>query len=108
MNAQALLQRQEWACSDLWESHPEASVHRSAQQILCSLCRIGKQEQWRPTAQYRCYRNWSVSSAAVESDIIADRLSEEMYGLRYMSVIDDGNSSVMATIRQAVPYGIVV
>ena len=44
----------------------------------------------------------------MESDIIADRLSEEMYRLRYMSVIGDGNSSVMATIRQAVPYGIVV
>ena len=46
----------------------------------------------------------------MESDIIAEgfSLSECMYGLRYMSVIGDGDSSVMATIRQAVPYGMFV
>ena len=46
----------------------------------------------------------------MESDIIAEgfSLSEKMYGLRYMSVIGDGDSSAMATIRQAVPYGIYV
>ena len=46
----------------------------------------------------------------VESDIIAEgfSLSERMYGLRYMSVIGDGDSSVMATIQQAVPYGMFV
>ena len=46
----------------------------------------------------------------MESDIIAEgfSLSKHMYGLRYISVIGDGDSSAMATIRQAVPYGIFV
>lgn len=58
--------------------------------------------------QHRCYCNWSCSSAAMESDFIAEgfMLSELMYGLQYMSVIADGDCSVMATIRQAVSYGI--
>lgn len=46
----------------------------------------------------------------MESDIIAEgfRLSEQLYGLRYMFVIGDGDSSVMATIRQSVLYGVYV
>ena len=60
--------------------------------------------------EHKCYRNWSASSTSMESDIIAEgfSLSESMYGLRYMSVIGDGDSSVMANIRQAVSYGIFV
>jgi hypothetical protein len=46
----------------------------------------------------------------MESDIIAEgfSLSEKMYSLRYMSIIGDSDSSVMAKIRQAVSYGIFV
>ena len=46
----------------------------------------------------------------METDIIAKgfSLSEQMYSLRYMSVIGDGDSSVIATIQQAVLYGIFV
>ena len=46
----------------------------------------------------------------MESDIIAEgfSLSEKMYGLCYISVIGDGDSSVMATIRQSVTYRVLV
>ena len=46
----------------------------------------------------------------MESDIIAEgfTMPEWMYGLRYMSVIADGDSSVMATMQQVVSYGIFV
>ena len=52
----------------------------------------------------------SGSSTAMESDIKIDgfSLSKQMYGLRYMSVIGDGDSAVIVTIPQAVPYGIFV
>ena len=45
----------------------------------------------------------------MESNIFAEgfSLSEQMYSL-YMSVIGDGDSFVLATIRQAMPYGIFV
>ena len=44
----------------------------------------------------------------MESDNIVKgfTMSEQMYGLRYMSVIIDGDSSEMATIRQTVSCGI--
>lgn len=60
--------------------------------------------------QHRCYRNLSGSSAAKESDIKIEGFSllKQMYGLRYMSVIGDGDSAVIVTIPQAVPYRIFV
>jgi len=46
----------------------------------------------------------------MESDIISEGfcLAEEMHGLRYIRVIADGDSSMMCTIRQSVPYGMFV
>ena len=75
---------------------------------FCVVCAVANKGIDVP--KHRCYRNWSGSSAAVESDIIAEgfTLSEQMYGRRFMSIIADGDSSVMATIWQAVSYGIFV
>ena len=72
----------------------------------CSVCAVAEhKEQTAP--QHVCYRNWSGSSCAMKSDIIAEgfRLSETTHGVRYLKVVGDGDSSVMATIRQAVLYG---
>lgn len=46
----------------------------------------------------------------MESDIVAEgfRLSESTHGIRYLRVVGDGDSSVMASIRQSVSYGIFV
>ena len=57
--------------------------------------------------QHRCYRNWSGSSAAMESEILVEgfRLSEQAHGIRYMHVIGDGDSSLMANLQQSVAYG---
>ena len=76
---------------------------------FCAVCAVATNKGIE-VPQHRCYRNWTGSSSSMESDIIAEgfSLSEQMYGLRYMSVIGDGDSSVMATIRQAVSYGIFV
>ena len=60
--------------------------------------------------QHKCYRNWSGTSAAMESDIIAEgfTISKQMYGLWYMSVIADGDSSAMVTIPQTMSYNILM
>ena len=36
------------------------------------------------------------------------RMSESQYGLRYMYVVGDGDSSLMSSIRESVPYGMFV
>jgi hypothetical protein len=93
----------------IFGSHTRKLLFIGVRNKFCAVCAVAA-NKGIDAPQHRCYRNWSGSSAAMESDIIAEgfSLSEQMYGLRYMSVIGDGDSSVMATIRQAVPYGIFV
>ena len=73
---------------------------------FCARCAIVTNERI-DVPQHKCYRNWSGTSAAMESDIIAEgfTMSEQMYGQQYMSVIVDGDSSMMATIWQMISYG---
>ena len=82
-------------------------LHLGVRNKFCCVCAISTNKACAiPT--HTCYKNWTGSSAAMESDIIAEgfRLSERLYGLcYYMFVIGDGDSSVMATIRQSVLYG---
>ena len=91
----------------IFGSHTRKLLFMGVCNKFCAVCAVAA-NKGRDAPQHRCYRNWSGSSAAMESDIIAEgfSLSQQMYGLRYMAVIGDGDSSVMATIRQA--YGIFV
>ena len=89
--------------------HTKRLLHLGVRNKFCCVCAISTNKACAiPT--HTCYKNWTGSSAAMESDIIAEgfRLSEQLYGLRYMFVIGDGDSSVMATIRQSVLYGVYV
>ena len=72
----------------------------------CSICAVAEHKGVSP-AQHSCYRNWKSSSCAMESDIVAEgfRLSEATHGLCFLKMVGDGDSSIIATIRQAVPYG---
>ena len=73
------------------------------------MCTVARRKEQEPPP-HQCYLNWAGSSVAMESDIISEgfRLAEEMHSLRYIRVIADGDSSVMCTIRQSVPYGMFV
>ena len=72
----------------------------------CSLCAVAE-NKGHDSLQHTCYRNWNGSSCAMESDIIAEgfRLSEATHGIRFLKLVGDGDSSVLATIRQRVVYG---
>ena len=76
---------------------------------FCSVCAIHENKS-QDVPSHKCFKNWNSSSASMESDIICEgfRLSEVQYGIRYMFVVGDGDSSVMANIRSSVPYGIFV
>ena len=75
----------------------------------CSVCAIAEHKA-ESSPKHICYRNWSGSSCAMESDIVVEgfRLSERTHGVRYMKLVGDGDSSVTSTIREAVPYGVYV
>ena len=72
----------------------------------CSVCTIAENKGQQPRPHV-CYRNWSGSSGAMESNMIAEGFnqSEATHGVRYMRLVGDGDSSVMSTVRQNVPYG---
>ena len=55
---------------------------------------------------HRCYKHWSGSWTAMESDMICPgfQQSESDHGVRYMRLIGDG-VMVMANICMTVPYG---
>ena len=62
----------------------------------CSVCTIAENRGRHPE-QHACYRNWTGSSGAMESNMIAEgfKQSEATHGVRYMRLIGDGDSSVM-------------
>ena len=78
----------------------------SVRNKFCSVCAIAEKRESIPQ-QHRCFKNWSLSSTAMEADMISEgfRLSESHHEVRYMRLIGDGDSSVMATITTTVPYG---
>ncbi|CAG2237024.1 unnamed protein product [Mytilus edulis] len=55
--------------------------------------------------EHVCFKNWSASSQAMESDILVEgfKQAEKVHGLRYMQLIADGDSSVYAKIQEEVP-----
>ena len=93
----------------IFGKHSKKLLYLDVRNKFCSVCAISNNKSSEIPA-HSCYKNWNGSSAAMESDMIAERfhLAEKMYNLRYMFVIDDGESSVMAAIRQCVPYGVFV
>ena len=93
----------------IFGAHTKKLLFLGVRNKFCSICAVAKNKEQEPP-KHRCYRNWAGSSVAMETDIVVEGFcqSEHSYGLRYMRVIGDGDSSVMATIRTAVPYGMFV
>ena len=93
----------------IFGAHTKKLLFIGVRNKFCSVCAIA-QNKGKDPHNHRCYRNWSGSSVAMETDIITEGFcsSEKSQGLRYMRVIGDGDSSVMANIRQSVPYGMYV
>lgn len=55
---------------------------------------------------HTCYKNYTGSSTGMEADIIVDAFlsSEEMYGVKYATLVADGDASVYSKILLARPY----
>lgn len=70
----------------------------------CSICTVASNKGTTPK-EHNCFKNWDGSSSAMESDILVEgfRAAEVMHGLRYMHMIGDGDSSVLANIQTGVP-----
>lgn len=70
----------------------------------CYICNKANTQKIDPLP-HTCFKNWSNSSQAMESDIIVEgfKEAERIHGVRYMTLIADGDSSVYAHIQEEVP-----
>jgi len=72
----------------------------------CSMCERMPKNNETPK-QHECYKNWTASSQAMESDIILAGFleAESTHGVRYTKLISDGDSSVFSKLQEHVPWG---
>ena len=73
----------------------------------CSFCDRLSRNPESETREHICFKNWSGSSTAMESDAIVEgfRRSVDMHGIKYTKLIGDGDSSVHRKLIEALPYG---
>lgn len=74
-------------------------------------CCICARSQYKNTnsdiPEHTCFKNWDNTSASMEANIIVEGFanSEKMYGLRFLKLVGDGDSSVHKELLKAKPYG---
>lgn len=66
----------------------------------CSICTVAA-NKGIPSNKHQCFKNWDDSSCAMETDMLVEgfRAAETMHGVRYMRMVGDGDSSVLANIQ---------
>ncbi|XP_074026881.1 uncharacterized protein isoform X2 [Leptinotarsa decemlineata] len=72
----------------------------------CTVCARSQHKGVEPP-EHKCFKNWSGTSTAMETDIIVEgfKCSLEMHGPKYMKMIGDGDSSVHNKLLESRPYG---
>ena len=72
----------------------------------CTMCARAQSRQ-EDVPVHRCFKNWDKSSTAMETDIILEGFlrSIELYNIRFLRMIGDGDSSVYRKLVQVKPYG---
>lgn len=67
----------------------------------CSICKVLDNPR-----EHTCFKNFTGTSTSMESAILVEgfRLSEEMYGVRYSTMIADGDSSTYKKTLESRPY----
>ena len=70
----------------------------------CHICNDAQQKGIDPKP-HKCYRNHTDSAPQMESDMAVQLwiLGEKMHGVRYMTLIGDGDSSVIARLQREIP-----
>lgn len=71
----------------------------------CLICAQAANKN-QPVPDHQCFKNWSGSSSGMEADILMDGFTKsvEMYGLKYVRFIGDGDSNVYKKVLDSRPY----
>ena len=78
-------------------------LHIGIRNKYCYICQRAESVACKAEA-HDFFKNWDLSSQAMEADIIVEEfLKANEYGIRYMTLIADGDSSTYAKIQEEVP-----
>lgn len=82
--------------------HTGKLLYLGVQNKYCAACVSNSKTQKK--TDHVCFKNWDEASASMESDIIVEgfQQAEAQHGVRYTKFIGDGDSSVLAHLRQDV------
>lgn len=85
--------------------HTRKILFISVRNKYCTMC-ARADSKGEEVKSHQCYKNWSGSSSSMEADILVQgfKSSVEMYGVKYGTLIADGDCSVYNSILNARPY----
>ena len=91
-------------CACIVSHHTRKLLYLGVRNKFCWSCAHSKKTG--VMLDHKCYLNHSGPSTAMEADIICDGFRfYEQFGLRFMEVIGDDDSSVYKKIRESITYG---
>lgn len=72
----------------------------------CSMCEFYASKNEK-SPEHFCSKNWQGSSTSMETDIICDGFKNSLknHGLKYTTLVGDGDSSVHNKLMEIRPYG---
>lgn len=79
----------------------------SVRNKFCAVCNRAASKDI-PAPENNCSKNWRGTSTSMETDIVLEgfRKSLQMHGLKYTTLVADGDSSVYRKLVQTMPYGL--
>ena len=75
-------------------------LHIGVRNKFCTACSLNIAKD-----QHQCFKNWNASSSEMETDVIVEGFceAERVHGVRYITMVGDGDSSVYPSLIQRVP-----
>ncbi|KAK5639603.1 hypothetical protein RI129_012095 [Pyrocoelia pectoralis] len=82
-------------------------IYMSVKNKFCIICARKDRYVDGKRPEHICYKNWSGTSTGMEAAIIVEgfKNSVNMYGIKYIKLVGDGDSSVYRKLREVMPYG---
>ena len=84
--------------------HTKKLLYVGIKNKYCKICSLAE-SAGRTAREHVCFRNWEHSSQAMEADAILEGFQCcEQFGVRYMRIVADGDSSVLSTLQKFGPH----
>lgn len=85
-------------------------LYMAVKNKYCLICARKDLYENETCPEHTCYKNWTGTSTSMEANIIVEgfKKSVAMYGIKYVKLIGDGDSSVHRKLLECMPYGSII